>query len=171
MDSDLLCSEQCRNVEHKVLAGSEHNIDEIIQDLLSCLYSPELPFLQWQECKAVLANHLPKNPSWTQHIKSVKEGQAPWRMSSSQPDYCEVFSSWESHWRVFTGTSNPYRNPTSKFQFLVFYNYYCMFRFKSNNSERQKCQAEAKIATVEVASIIPSKLLYDSLLVIRGWKL
>ncbi|KAF6154843.1 hypothetical protein GIB67_033872 [Kingdonia uniflora] len=27
----------------------EHNIDEVVQDLLNCLDSPELPFLQWQE--------------------------------------------------------------------------------------------------------------------------
>lgn len=32
-----------------------------MQDLLTCLDSPELPFLQWQECLAVLANRLPKD--------------------------------------------------------------------------------------------------------------
>jgi acetyl-CoA carboxylase/biotin carboxylase 1 len=32
-----------------------------VQNLLICLDSPELPFLQWQECLAVLANRLPKD--------------------------------------------------------------------------------------------------------------
>lgn len=32
----------------------------MVQNLLSCLDNPELPFLQWQECFAVLANRLPK---------------------------------------------------------------------------------------------------------------
>lgn len=49
------------NAARMILAGYEHNIDEVIQDLLNCLDSPELPFLQWQECMAVLANRLPKN--------------------------------------------------------------------------------------------------------------
>nr|ACZ50637.1 homomeric acetyl-CoA carboxylase [Arachis hypogaea] len=44
-----------------ILAGYEHNIDEVVQSLLNCLDSPELPFLQWQECFAVLANRLPKD--------------------------------------------------------------------------------------------------------------
>ncbi|KAL2467998.1 Acetyl-CoA carboxylase 1 [Forsythia ovata] len=44
-----------------ILAGYEHNIDEVVQNLLSCLDNPELPFLQWQECFAVLANRLPKD--------------------------------------------------------------------------------------------------------------
>lgn len=34
---------------------------QVVQNLLSCLDNPELPFLQWQECFAVLANRLPKD--------------------------------------------------------------------------------------------------------------
>ncbi|XP_075516776.1 acetyl-CoA carboxylase 1-like [Primulina tabacum] len=49
------------NATCMILAGYEHNIDEVVQNLLSCLDNPELPFLQWQECFAVLANRLPKN--------------------------------------------------------------------------------------------------------------
>ncbi|KAG2709256.1 hypothetical protein I3843_05G209100 [Carya illinoinensis] len=48
------------NTAQMILAGYEHNIDEVVQNLLNCLDSPELPFLQWQECLAVLATRLPK---------------------------------------------------------------------------------------------------------------
>ncbi|CAL0305547.1 unnamed protein product [Lupinus luteus] len=48
------------NAARMILAGYEHNIDDVVQSLLHCLDSPELPFLQWQECFAVLANRLPK---------------------------------------------------------------------------------------------------------------
>ncbi|KAL8514106.1 hypothetical protein ACS0TY_013288 [Phlomoides rotata] len=48
------------NAAQMILAGYEHNIDEVVQNLLSCLDNPELPFLQWQECFGVLANRLPK---------------------------------------------------------------------------------------------------------------
>lgn len=48
------------NAAQMILAGYEHNIDEVVQNLLNCLDSPELPFLQWQECLAVLATRLPK---------------------------------------------------------------------------------------------------------------
>ncbi|XP_077213206.1 acetyl-CoA carboxylase 1-like isoform X2 [Tasmannia lanceolata] len=44
-----------------ILAGYDHNIDDVVQDLLNCLDSPQLPFLQWQECMAVLATRLPKD--------------------------------------------------------------------------------------------------------------
>ncbi|XP_010461353.1 PREDICTED: acetyl-CoA carboxylase 1-like [Camelina sativa] len=44
-----------------ILAGYGHKVDEVVQDLLNCLDSPELPFLQWQECFAVLATRLPKD--------------------------------------------------------------------------------------------------------------
>nr|ASZ00199.1 acetyl-CoA carboxylase 1 [Geranium maderense] len=44
-----------------ILAGYEHNIDEVVQNLLNCLDSPELPFLQWQEILSVLATRLPKD--------------------------------------------------------------------------------------------------------------
>ncbi|CAA2994471.1 acetyl- carboxylase 1-like [Olea europaea subsp. europaea] len=49
------------NAARMILAGYEHNIDEVVQNLLSCLDNPELPFLQWQECFAVLANRLAKD--------------------------------------------------------------------------------------------------------------
>ncbi|KAF1871341.1 hypothetical protein Lal_00020134 [Lupinus albus] len=49
------------NSARMILAGYEHNIDDVVQSLLHCLDSPELPFLQWQECFAVLANRLPKD--------------------------------------------------------------------------------------------------------------
>ncbi|XP_073263627.1 acetyl-CoA carboxylase 1 isoform X2 [Populus alba] len=49
------------NAARMILAGYDHNIDEAMQNLLICLDSPELPFLQWQECLAVLANRLPKD--------------------------------------------------------------------------------------------------------------
>ncbi|KAM7252837.1 hypothetical protein ACFE04_025455 [Oxalis oulophora] len=48
------------NAARMILSGYEHNIEEVVQSLLTCLDSPELPFLQWQECFAVLANRLPK---------------------------------------------------------------------------------------------------------------
>ncbi|KAL3655269.1 acetyl-coenzyme-A carboxylase [Castilleja foliolosa] len=49
------------NAARMILAGYEHKIDDVVQNLLSCLDNPELPFLQWQECFAVLANRLPKD--------------------------------------------------------------------------------------------------------------
>ncbi|XP_047324007.1 acetyl-CoA carboxylase 1-like [Impatiens glandulifera] len=49
------------NAARMTLAGYEHNIDEVVQNLLSCLDNPELPFLQWQECLSVLATRLPKD--------------------------------------------------------------------------------------------------------------
>ncbi|CAL5414879.1 unnamed protein product [Camellia sinensis] len=49
------------NAARMILAGYEHDIDEVMQNLLSCLDNPELPFLQWQECLSVLANRLPKD--------------------------------------------------------------------------------------------------------------
>ncbi|GAB2292893.1 acetyl-coenzyme-A carboxylase [Dionaea muscipula] len=48
------------NAAKMILAGYEHNIDEVVQNLLNSLDSPELPFLQWQECLSVLATRLPK---------------------------------------------------------------------------------------------------------------
>lgn len=44
-----------------ILAGYYHNINEVVQGLLNCLDSPELPFLQWQESMSVLATRLPKD--------------------------------------------------------------------------------------------------------------
>ncbi|KAK4274088.1 hypothetical protein QN277_017370 [Acacia crassicarpa] len=49
------------NAARMILAGYEHNIEEVMQSLLYCLDSPELPFLQWQECLAVLVTRLPKD--------------------------------------------------------------------------------------------------------------
>lgn len=44
-----------------ILSGYEHDIEEVVQSLLTCLDSPELPFLQWQECLSVSATRLPKD--------------------------------------------------------------------------------------------------------------
>ncbi|PSS17413.1 Biotin carboxylase [Actinidia chinensis var. chinensis] len=49
------------NAARMILAGYDHNIDEVVQNLLNCLDNPELPFLQWQECLSVLATRLPKD--------------------------------------------------------------------------------------------------------------
>ncbi|KAK1441623.1 hypothetical protein QVD17_07665 [Tagetes erecta] len=49
------------NAARMILAGYDENIDDVVQNLLLCLDSPELPFLQWQECFAVLANRLHKD--------------------------------------------------------------------------------------------------------------
>ncbi|GAA0139911.1 hypothetical protein LIER_01367 [Lithospermum erythrorhizon] len=57
------------NAARMILAGYEHDIDEVVQNLLSCLDNPELPFLQWQECFAVLANRLPKDLRYELEIK------------------------------------------------------------------------------------------------------
>ncbi|XP_078444869.1 acetyl-CoA carboxylase 1-like [Wolffia australiana] len=48
------------NAARMILAGYEHDIEEVVRDLLSSLDSPELPFLQWQESMSVLATRLPK---------------------------------------------------------------------------------------------------------------
>ncbi|XP_052203206.1 acetyl-CoA carboxylase 1-like [Diospyros lotus] len=48
------------NAAQMILAGYEHNIDEVVNNLLSYLDNPQLPFLQWQECLSVLATRLPK---------------------------------------------------------------------------------------------------------------
>uniref|UniRef100_A0A6V7QRJ1 Acetyl-CoA carboxylase n=1 Tax=Ananas comosus var. bracteatus TaxID=296719 RepID=A0A6V7QRJ1_ANACO len=49
------------NAARMILAGYEHNIQEVMRELLNCLDSPELPFLQWQESMSVLATRLPKD--------------------------------------------------------------------------------------------------------------
>ncbi|XBI75211.1 hypothetical protein VPH35_068610 [Triticum aestivum] len=49
------------NSAHMILAGYEHNISHVVQYLLNCLDSPELPFLRWQELMSVLATRLPKD--------------------------------------------------------------------------------------------------------------
>ncbi|KAI0495328.1 hypothetical protein KFK09_025478 [Dendrobium nobile] len=49
------------NAARMILAGYDHNITQVVQDLLNCLDSPELPFLQWQESMSVLATRLPKD--------------------------------------------------------------------------------------------------------------
>ncbi|XP_024517260.1 acetyl-CoA carboxylase 1 isoform X1 [Selaginella moellendorffii] len=49
------------NASNMILAGYEHNVDEVVQTLLSCLDDPQLPVLQWQECIAVLASRIPTN--------------------------------------------------------------------------------------------------------------
>lgn len=68
------------NAARMILAGYEHNIEEVVQNLLNCLDSPELPFLQWQECMAVLSTRLPKDLK-NQLESKFKEFE---RISSSQ---------------------------------------------------------------------------------------
>ncbi|KAJ4767613.1 Acetyl-CoA carboxylase [Rhynchospora pubera] len=48
------------NAARMILAGYEHDINKVLKDLLSCLDDPELPFLQWEESRSVLATRLPK---------------------------------------------------------------------------------------------------------------
>uniref|UniRef100_A0A0E0B9J6 Uncharacterized protein n=1 Tax=Oryza glumipatula TaxID=40148 RepID=A0A0E0B9J6_9ORYZ len=43
-----------------ILAGYEHNINQVVHDLLNCLDSPELPFLQWEELMSVYEAQLPE---------------------------------------------------------------------------------------------------------------
>lgn len=43
-----------------ILAGYDHDIDTVVETLLSCLDDPHLPLLQWQETMAVLSARLPK---------------------------------------------------------------------------------------------------------------
>ncbi|XP_028107774.1 acetyl-CoA carboxylase 1-like isoform X2 [Camellia sinensis] len=65
------------NAAQMILAGYEHNIDEVVQNLLSCLDNPELPFLQWQECLSVLATRLPKDLRYELESKyKMYEGSA-----------------------------------------------------------------------------------------------
>ncbi|XP_058224894.1 acetyl-CoA carboxylase 1-like isoform X2 [Rhododendron vialii] len=65
------------NAARMILAGYEHNIDEVMQNLLSCLDNPELPFLQWQECLSVLATRLPKDLRYQLESKfKVYEGSS-----------------------------------------------------------------------------------------------
>ncbi|KAF2291482.1 hypothetical protein GH714_024630 [Hevea brasiliensis] len=61
------------NAARMILAGYDHNIDEVVQNLLNCLDSPELPFLQWQECLSVLATRLPKDLRNEAHLSSCPE--------------------------------------------------------------------------------------------------
>ncbi|CAL5364992.1 unnamed protein product [Camellia sinensis] len=57
--------------------SEKHNIDEVVQNLLSCLDNPELPFLQWQECLSVLATRLPKDLRYELESKyKMYEGSA-----------------------------------------------------------------------------------------------
>ncbi|KAI7996926.1 Acetyl-CoA carboxylase 1 [Camellia lanceoleosa] len=58
------------NAAQMILAGYEHNIDEVVQNLLSCLDNPELPFLQWKECLSILATRLPKDLRYEAHLNS-----------------------------------------------------------------------------------------------------
>uniref|UniRef100_A0A0D9WEQ7 Uncharacterized protein n=1 Tax=Leersia perrieri TaxID=77586 RepID=A0A0D9WEQ7_9ORYZ len=57
------------NACQMILAGYEHDIDEVVQELVYCLDTPELPFLQWEELMSVLATRLPRN------LKSELEGK------------------------------------------------------------------------------------------------
>ncbi|KAL2653562.1 hypothetical protein R1flu_021690 [Riccia fluitans] len=44
-----------------VLAGYEHNIEKVVQSLLTCLDDPMLPLYQWQEWMSILGTRLPKD--------------------------------------------------------------------------------------------------------------
>lgn len=57
------------NAARMVLAGYDHPINKVVQDLVSCLDAPELPFLQWEELMSVLATRLPRL------LKSELEGK------------------------------------------------------------------------------------------------
>ncbi|CAI0447729.1 unnamed protein product [Linum tenue] len=49
-------------IRGEIRTNVDYTVDllHVVQKLLNSLDSPELPFLQWQECFAVLANRLPK---------------------------------------------------------------------------------------------------------------
>ncbi|CAN1247442.1 Acetyl-CoA carboxylase 1 [Linum perenne] len=49
-------------IRGEIRTNVDYTVDllHVVQNLLNSLDSPELPFLQWQECFAVLANRLPK---------------------------------------------------------------------------------------------------------------
>ncbi|XP_062225261.1 acetyl-CoA carboxylase 2 isoform X2 [Phragmites australis] len=49
------------NAARMILAGYEHNINQVVQDLVFCLDNPELRFLQWDELMSVLATRLPRD--------------------------------------------------------------------------------------------------------------
>ncbi|XP_052155792.1 acetyl-CoA carboxylase 2 [Oryza glaberrima] len=57
------------NACRMILAGYEHDIDKVVPELVYCLDTPELPFLQWEELMSVLATRLPRN------LKSELEGK------------------------------------------------------------------------------------------------
>ncbi|KAI3950918.1 hypothetical protein MKW92_020924 [Papaver armeniacum] len=82
------------NAARMILAGYEHDINEVVQDLLNCLDSPELPFLQWQECMSVLATRLPKNlrDELDMKYKEYEGFSSSHKILISQPNYCAVFS-------------------------------------------------------------------------------
>nr|BBG67099.1 acetyl-CoA carboxylase [Gnetum ula] len=75
------------NAARMVLAGYEHDIDDVVQTLLNCLDDPQLPLLQWQECIAVLATRLAKDlkaqldadfkPYETSFINSLRNVEFP----------------------------------------------------------------------------------------------
>lgn len=69
------------NSAHMILAGYEHNINEVVQDLLNCLDNPELPFLQWQELMSVLATRLPKD------LRNELDGK--YKEYELNPDFCK----------------------------------------------------------------------------------
>ncbi|OQU91942.1 hypothetical protein SORBI_3001G262400 [Sorghum bicolor] len=69
------------NSAHMILAGYEHNINDVVQDLLNCLDSPELPFLQWQELMSVLATRLPKD------LRNELDGK--YKEYELNPDFCK----------------------------------------------------------------------------------
>lgn len=61
--------------------------DQVVQDLLNCLDSPELPFLQWQESMAVLANRLPKDLRFEVRMQFMND---PWSFTLSFFQFCHI---------------------------------------------------------------------------------
>nr|CAL63610.1 acetyl-coenzyme A carboxylase [Alopecurus myosuroides] len=57
------------NAARMVLAGYDHAANKVVQDLVWCLDTPALPFLQWEELMSVLATRLPRR------LKSELEGK------------------------------------------------------------------------------------------------
>ena len=51
----------CYSLSYNILTAVFRIFSQVVQSLLTCLDSPELPFLQWQECLSVLATRLPKD--------------------------------------------------------------------------------------------------------------
>lgn len=69
-----------------ILAGYEHDIDEVVKTVLTCLDDPQLPLLQWQECMAVLATRLPKELK-AQLDAEFREYETSFQQNGSGPDF------------------------------------------------------------------------------------
>ncbi|KAG0579665.1 hypothetical protein KC19_4G115000 [Ceratodon purpureus] len=74
------------NAARNILAGYEHDLDEVVKTLLSCLDDPQLPLLQWQECMAVLATRLPKELK-AQLDAEFREYEASFQQNGEKSDF------------------------------------------------------------------------------------